>query len=283
MFVPVACSQCGKPFQVPEAAVGQPAACPWCQAAVLALPVGAPVVAPAPAAPATPPEPPRASPRPVRREQPEPLPLDDEPAPPPRPRPQARVRKLWWWVAAVGGVLALLIATLATVAYLRYKQGYMMGAEWKTFAAPDGSCSLDLLGRPTEDTATESGERRYVSEGWYSGTVAWVGWRELNQTQVQLAGAKDAWRSLAGLFDAERNRLKDKYGGSVSKDATVQFENPLTHEVRLAVPQGVVVVERMLVFPGGSRPRVYFVGVAGRFDPDGEEAKHLFDSFKVFE
>ena len=50
MFVPVACSACGKPFQVPEAAVGKPAACPWCRAAVLALPVaGAASPADAPA------------------------------------------------------------------------------------------------------------------------------------------------------------------------------------------------------------------------------------------
>ena len=63
---------------------------------------------------------------------------------------------------------------------------------------------------------------------------------------------------------------------------TIQFENPLTHEVRLAIPQGVVVVERMMVSPPGrERPRMYFVGMAGRIDPDGEEVKRLFDSFKV--
>ena len=71
MFVPVSCTNCGKPFQVPEAALGQLAPCPWCQSVVTALPVSAPV---APQAPATP------------------LSLDDEPpartipkAPPPAP------------------------------------------------------------------------------------------------------------------------------------------------------------------------------------------------------
>src|ERR1700722_15244553 len=39
MFVPVACSECGKPFQVPETALAKSTACPWCQATVLALPV----------------------------------------------------------------------------------------------------------------------------------------------------------------------------------------------------------------------------------------------------
>jgi len=37
MFVPVSCTSCGKPFQVPEAALGKLAPCPWCQAVVTAL------------------------------------------------------------------------------------------------------------------------------------------------------------------------------------------------------------------------------------------------------
>jgi hypothetical protein len=35
--------------------------------------------------------------------------------------------------------------------------------------------------------------------------------------------------------------------------------------------------------PGGTRPRVYFVGMAGRINPDGSEVKRLFDSLHVFE
>src|SRR5262245_5356467 len=45
MFVPVNCTSCAKPFQVPEAALGKPAACPWCQNVVTALPVAASVPA----------------------------------------------------------------------------------------------------------------------------------------------------------------------------------------------------------------------------------------------
>ena len=41
MFVPVNCTNCGKPFQVPEAALGKLAPCPWCQSVVTALPVSA--------------------------------------------------------------------------------------------------------------------------------------------------------------------------------------------------------------------------------------------------
>ena len=51
MFVPVNCTACGKPFQVPEAVLGQSTACPWCKATVTALPVAAPVPAADPVAP----------------------------------------------------------------------------------------------------------------------------------------------------------------------------------------------------------------------------------------
>ena len=70
MFVPVSCTSCGKPFQVPEAALGKLAPCPWCAATVTALPVSAPL-ADAQPEPTSAPQPPT----------PEPLSLDDSPAP----------------------------------------------------------------------------------------------------------------------------------------------------------------------------------------------------------
>ena len=275
MFVPVACSQCGKPFQVPENTIGMNTTCPWCQAPVLALPVGAPAATTAP-------EGNRGLTPPARQSQPELLSLDDELAPSAPPPSPHRLRFRLLWILTLVSVVVIPAGTI-TVVILEYKRGHILGMEWTTFTAPDGSCSAELLGHATEDTGTESGERRYVSEGWYSGNVAWVGWRDLNQKEVQLAGAKDAWHQLAKIFDRERDRLKAKYGGSVSKDATIKFDNPLTHEVRLASPEGKVVVERMIVMPKGSPPRVYFVGMAGRFDPDGEEATKLIDSFRVFD
>ena len=43
-------------------------------------------------------------------------------------------------------------------------------------------------------------------------------------------------------------------------------------------------MERMIVLPTGPRPRLYFIGIAGkRLDPDGEEVKRLFESFRVNE
>ena len=57
MFVPVACSACGKPFQVPESATGKPAACPSCRAAVLALPAPPPLSTAPPSRPRPSPSP----------------------------------------------------------------------------------------------------------------------------------------------------------------------------------------------------------------------------------
>lgn len=279
MFVPVACSQCGKPFQVPEATVGKPTVCPWCNATVPALPVGAA---------ATPPSTP----------EPEPLPLEDAPAPlplpkpapakvaepsvfaPPAPQPATPPRRFPWILASVLAVLSLVVAATATVGVKRYKQGHLVGWEWRAFTTPDKVCTIELLGRPVEDTETDANEKRYVSEGWYSGTVAWVGWRDLTQVQIQLAETKDAWQHFGGIFQPERDRLKLRYGGTITKDATTKFEDPLTHEIRIEHPGGRV-VERIIVKPKASK--VFYVGMAGKIDPDGPEVQRLFDSLRVTE
>ena len=69
----------------------------------------------------------------------------------------------------------------------------------------------------------------------------------------------------------------------MAKDATINFKDPLTREVRLELPDGGGrAIERMIVLPTGPRPRLYFIGIAGkRLDPDGDEVKRLFDSFRV--
>jgi hypothetical protein len=185
-------------------------------------------------------------------------------------------------------VLIAIAATLATVAVLRRNEGYLASREWRAFTAPDNSCTIQLLGRPTEDpSAPESGQRRYFSRGWYSGTSTWLGWRNLSAVEVQIATAPEAWHDpqLTKLFDQERDWLVGRFGGYVSKDATINFKVPLTREVRLELPEGQGrAVERMIVMPTGLRPRIYFVGMAGkRLDPEGAEVKHLFESFRVNE
>jgi hypothetical protein len=265
MFVPVACSECGKPFQVPESALAKSTACPWCQATVLALPISGESQA-------------------ATKEAVEPLSLDDESPPQTPTQTQAvlarnRGVRILWILAAI---FVMVATSTITLAVLQRKQGHLVSMEWQAFTASDGSCSIDLLGQATEaDSDPEHGERRYISQGWYSGNSAWIGWRDLTTAQVQEGAAKEGWVQLRKLFfDKQRERLKDKYGGYVAKDATIE-QDPMTVEVRLDSPQGPV-IERMIVMSKGSRPRVYFIGMAGkRLNLDGPEVKRLFGSFRV--
>jgi hypothetical protein len=301
MFIPVACSQCGKPFQVPETALGKPTACPWCHASVLALPLGVETPAdpsPTTSTPATGtdsntaagvektagvpcPEHLQSKTLPSR----EPLSLDDDPSPiqtehSPKPA-KSLIRRIFWVLL---GLFLMCATTVITLGVLQHKQGHIISLEWQTFTPPDGSCEIDLLGQAVEtDSDPEHGERRYVSKGWYSGTSAWIGWRNLTPAQVQEGTTKDGWVQYRKLFfDTERDRLKDKFGGYTARDATVDHE-PMTVEVRLDGQNGPV-IERMIVMAKGERPRIYFIGMAGkRINFDGEAVKRLFGSFRVYE
>jgi hypothetical protein len=260
MFSPVACSQCGKPFQVQQDTLGKPTVCPWCQATVTALPVGAPA--------------------PITTKPPEPLSLDEaaaRPAAPPAPARSKATRVL----LAAAALLALVAAAGATVAVKQRKHGHLTGWEWKAYSPPDRAFTIELLGTPIADPDAPAGETRYVAEGWYSGTKTWVGWRDLTQTQVQLAGTKDNFAHFKDVFGPDR--LRTRFGGAVVRDATTNFENPLTREVRTDAGGGVRAVERMLVYPSGPRPRAYFVGIAGTLDFDDPAVARLFDSFRVAE
>ena len=198
MFVPVACSACGKPFQVPETAIGKPTACPWCRADVLALPVAG----------ASPHD---AHPPANSTLTPEPLSLDEEHRPTLK---QPRARR---WLILATILLVGVAATLATLGVLRRKEGYLTSREWRAFTPPDNSCTVHLLGSPTEDAAApEGGMRRYVSEGWYSGTITWLGWRNLSAVEAQIAAAPEAWHNpqLMKLFDQERDWLRGRFAGT---------------------------------------------------------------------
>jgi hypothetical protein len=319
MFVPVTCTNCGKPFQVPETALGKLAPCPWCEAVVTALPASAPQ-------PQAEPQQQQQQPAPAKPQAAEaPLSLDDEPPPKRKPTAPAGAQSVapsaaslarsrsWRWPLDFKLLLlvALMIAVGAvTVGVLRWKRGYVLDTEWKTFTPTDGSCSVDLLGRPVEDSAEPgAGGRRYTSEGWYSGTKAWIGWRELRPNEASLANELDAaekaikeWEKLhpnevgrmdapkepqgrpllrSSIFNPEIERLKSAFGGYIVKDATIQFENPITVEVRLETPHGLL-VERIIVKADGPHPRVYFIGMVGkRLAADGPELERLFSSFRV--
>ncbi len=270
MFVPVNCSQCGKPFQVPESSLGQLAPCPWCAASVATRPASAPAT-----------------------QQQELLSLDDEPQPVSRPVAKAAPppagaappdrRSVSIWRLLVVGLLAAVVVSLITVAALKRKSGLFISADWKTFRVPDGSCVVDLPGTPTEDQdAPGAGGRRYSAEGWYSGAKAWVAWKELTPAEVQMANAPEAWQLLRPtVLNVEKERLKSTFGGyEVEGGGTKSFQ-PLVIEYRMQTPAGLL-VERVILKTAGPQPRAYFVGMVGkRLVADGPDVEHLFSSFHV--
>jgi hypothetical protein len=301
MYVPVACSQCGKPFQVPEASLGKPAACPWCQAIVLGLPVGEVSSAdpqtssrshqPASTANTAIQEekkreelPPLEDSNPLPAPAVELLSLDDDSTPltSQASSTKSEMRTRGYLLRIIVALFMMGAATAITLAILQRKQGHLASMEWQSFTPPDGSCSIDLLGRVIgEDSDPERGERRYISQGWYSGMSTWIGWRNLTPAQMQEGTSKDGWVQYRKMFfDKERDRLKDQFSGYISKDATIESD-PVTVEVRLDGKLGPV-IERMIVVLKGSQSRIYFIGMAGkRFNLEGPEVKRLFGSFRV--
>jgi hypothetical protein len=214
----------------------------------------------------------------------EPLSLDD-------PAPPAAVAR-WWSPFGIShhgcvllvGLSLIIVPTLITFFILRYKQSQVLALEWQPFTPPDHSFSIDLLGKANEqEIPHDRGEARYVSEGPYSGTMSWIGWRSLTAAQAQEATAEQGWVQLKKvIFDPERERLQTTFGATLTREATIE-QKPLTVEVRLDGARGRL-IERMIVLSNGPRPRVYLIGMMGkRLNLDGPEVERFFKSFQVYD
>jgi hypothetical protein len=246
MFVPVACSVCGKPFQVPDASVGQSVACPWCRASVLALPVAEPV---------------------------EPLSLDDD-TPPAAPQPLPR----WPITAAVVVAVVVGVAGL-TLAALRL--GRLPEREWTTFTPPDGSCSVLMPAEPKAERTNAnryspvigSGELFVAERRGRKGTVTF-GWSELLAERAKLARPED-------LIDAEIRHRKDVLKAtSATRPATVRVNDFQGAEVSYATPNGTR-VELLLVVETGPKPRLYVLAVEGQgVTPEDPVVRRFFTSLR---
>jgi hypothetical protein len=276
MFVPVNCTNCGKPFQVPEATLGQQTPCPWCKAVVAALPVSAPV-APAPA-------PPR-----------EVLSLDDAEPNPPRPMskpeapraPREPLRVSPRTVVALA--LGCALAAGGTVAALRYGSGHIADSSWSAFAPPDNSFGIDLPGAPAVEgvPANPPGSvgpgTRYSVRGWYSKTTVWVAHADLDP--VLAAKLKqDPDRALsAGALRAERERERARLGGTLTSEVGVRLNAAWGVELEMDTPRGTAAVWLVLV-ESGPRPRVYTLGAEGHgITGKSAAARRLFGSFRPSE
>jgi hypothetical protein len=303
MFVPVSCTSCGKPFQVPEAAVGKLAPCPWCQAVVTALPVSAPLSEPAPAKPhaanapaplslddeppartipKAPPAPPPAPPHPAALVTAAlgPLPPAAPSPPPPGPRAKSLLPTVF---VGVGIVVAVMVVTVVA---LGYRSGRFTGAGWTEFTAPDGSFGVSLPGTPAEEDLDASpadslgAGKRYAVRGWYSKTAAWVAYRDLEPALVQKLPADTSRSITAGVLRAERDREVARLKGTVTKEAEVRVGDAWGVELHMDTPDGQV-VERLILAGTGPHPRLYAYGVRGKnLTPTSPACTKVLGSFR---
>jgi hypothetical protein len=298
MFVPVSCTSCGKPFQVPETALGKLAPCPWCAAVVTALPVSVPQSDPQseqPPAPAPEPESPK-QPAPA----PEPLSLDDAPAPDQKPvakrserlmqkvEPVAPPARSLFTVATVLiGFVVVVVVMSATVFYLGYRSGKLPDTDWTEFTAPDGSFTVALPGRPTEadvDPVSESslaGGKSYTVRRWYAQTTAWVRYSNLEPGLVQKLRTDSDRVVAAGALRVVRDRELVRFKGTITKEAEVRLDAGWGVEIHMDTPDGPV-VERLVLWSEGALPRLYVYGIQGKHvTPDGAASRRLIASFRV--
>jgi hypothetical protein len=252
MFAAVVCPECGKPFQVPRAALGEPAGCPWCGQTVAALPVATKA---------------------------KPLSLDDAVQLPPvaknpggsRPSLAGLVVKLAVVAAAcvVVGIGAFVVS--------RYGPRLLADAGWRTFAPADGGCRAALPAEPVEEAVPANpaspvtrGGKRFAARPRFGPSAA-VGWLDLDPEKARVTRAEDA-------IAAERDRRAAELGGTVAREAAVKDGARDGRQVEFDTPAGPW-VERYVYAPDGPRPRLYFAGVTG--PADAPAARRVLDSFRV--
>ncbi len=276
MFVPVSCTRCGKPFQVPEATLGKLAPCPWCAEVVTALPVSTAQPEPPPAAPA-----------------PEPLSLDDAPAPepkPPRAQPVAPPAPVRFPVVpiACGCVLAVVVMS-ATLLVLGFRAGRLPEGAWTEFTPPDGSFTVALPGHPTEEDTEPvadgalAGGKRFAARRWYTRTTAWAAYNDLDPGLAQKLQSDRDRVVAAGVLRVVRDREVARLKGTVTKEAEVRLDKGWGIEIHLDSPDGPA-LERLVLMSEAKHPRLYVYGIQGkRVTPDGPAGRRLFASFRLNE
>lgn len=251
MFTAVACSRCGKAFQVAATALGTSVACPWCKESVLALPVAS---------------------SPGESVTNAPLSLDAAtqlPLPPAGPSPFPRLY-LFGAISVFAGVLAFFAVRYAT-----------SGGSWSEFAAPDGSVRAKLPGDPTEETLSANphspatlGGKRYTANQWLTDVTAWMGWVDIDPERAKLARPED-------LIAAERNRRIDELGGKVAADGPLKLDEFSGIKVRYDTPNGPA-IDQFLVVSSGAHPRLYVLGASASTEAAVEEAANrVLLSFRI--
>ncbi len=266
MFLPVACLQCGKLFQVPQAAAGTDVACPWCKATTSALPVAG---LPTPDLPTE-----------------EPLSLDDAPEEAPRRVKAKRGERPWILNVAIGFVVVVVVLGI-TVGALQLRS-LLFPPTWAEFAPPDNSCTIALPGRPTEESIEPTpadniarGLHLYTTQGGYPQSEVWFGWRDLDPVWVKQALMDRDGAITSPVLAAERDLRKERVGGRIAKEATVRFGSNLGLEVQMETARGKL-IERYIAVLDGPQPRLYFMGLESKnATSESADAQKLFNSFRI--
>jgi hypothetical protein len=278
MFVPVSCTSCAKPFQVPETALGKLAPCPWCQTVVTALPVATSLPPPPPGQPAP------ASPEPPKPTQQEPLSLDDaepidktaeeqrSPTPTTRSRKPKRKSepKPKRLLVPIFGTLALVVVgTGATLLYLNYGSARLVDRGWSEFTPADGSFTVALPGQPAEEpvdanpAGSVTGGKRFSANGWYSKTAVWVAYNDLEPNLIPKIRADRDRVISAGVLKVEREREKVRLGGTITDEFPFVSTDAWGVELHMDTPRGKV-VEWLILVSQGPHPRVYLYGAEAK-------------------
>jgi hypothetical protein len=301
MFVPVSCTSCGKPFQVPETALGKLAPCPWCGAAVTALPVSSPLPdqPPAPAAP-PPSQPVATAPQPLSLDDAPPAPVQkplaakpvappsERPVPPAEPPAPAAPFKFNATAAVI--VIAVALSVMAsTVFLLGYRSGRLPEADWTEFTPPDGSFTVAMPGLPTEsdvDPVSDgslNGGKRYEVRRWYARTAVWVAYNDLDSGLAQKLRSDTDKVVAAGVLRVARDREVTRLQGTNTKEAEFRLDAGWGVELLMETPDGPV-VERLVLMGQAKRPRLYVYGVQGKnVTTTSPACRRLLGSFRVNE
>jgi hypothetical protein len=290
MFVPVSCTSCGKPFQVPEAALGKLAPCPWCQAIVTALPVSSPepqLEPEPPSSPTAPPAPEQPKPTALTPAQQEPLSLDDEEPVqgPGANEPPSKPKRVL--VPICVALVLMVVGTVGTLLYRNYGAGRMSDSGWTEFTPPDGSFTIALPGKPVEEPVeanpigSVTGGKRYTVREWFSKTNVWVAYNDLDPSLVQKLPADRGGVLAAGALQAEREREKARLEGTITNEVTYRHMTTRGIELHLDTPRGKV-VEWLVLADAGAHPRVYVFGAEGKgLTHESPVCGRLRDSFRV--
>jgi hypothetical protein len=313
MFVPVSCTSCGKPFQVPDTGIGQRIPCPWCGEVVLALPVAVPTGRAETAVPL-----------PAAELAAEPLSLDeDEPAAssetnrpaatpsaktaatcaakiigtPPQPASKnagnntaaPATRRSRWLITSLAVATVVVLGAVGTIGYRNYGAGRISDAVWIDFRPPDGSFSVALPGQPVEETVeanpagSVTGGKRFTVRGWYSKTTVWFGYSDLAPALVAKLPADRDRVISASVLQAQREREKARLEGTVTNEVQIQENAGWGVELHMDTPNGKA-VEWLILTGSAPHPRVYVFGAEGsELTRQSPVCRRLFNSFRVIE